>query len=190
MPLWNLLRPVGDMYCFSNTYSMLVFSPYTSSCDRVTLKSIIISIHCNIIYFLNISQNKMLQVTWEIVFTCHWNSVYAFLHYITFIINLILYLLVELLSIVRYQTPQIKSKSLLKNYENIYFRLPFICQFIIEKITLDTVFDYEISLYDEFNKQNFTSGIAAAKSNATKNLQNQCNFLQIHLHAFCTFAKT
>ena len=23
-PLWNLLGPVGDMYCFSNTYSMLV----------------------------------------------------------------------------------------------------------------------------------------------------------------------
>ena len=27
MPLWNLLGPVGDMYCcFSNTYSMLVYS--------------------------------------------------------------------------------------------------------------------------------------------------------------------
>ena len=26
MPLWNLLGPVGDMYCFSNTYSMLVFA--------------------------------------------------------------------------------------------------------------------------------------------------------------------
>ena len=24
MPLWNLFGPVGDMYCFSNTYSMLV----------------------------------------------------------------------------------------------------------------------------------------------------------------------
>ena len=26
MPLENLLGPVGDMYCFSNTYRMLVFS--------------------------------------------------------------------------------------------------------------------------------------------------------------------
>ena len=26
LPLWNLLGPVGDMYCFSNTYRMLVQS--------------------------------------------------------------------------------------------------------------------------------------------------------------------
>ena len=26
MPLWNLMGPVGDMYCFSNTYSMLVWT--------------------------------------------------------------------------------------------------------------------------------------------------------------------
>ena len=30
MPLWNLLGPVGDMYCFSNTYSMLVY------CENMT----------------------------------------------------------------------------------------------------------------------------------------------------------